>query len=76
MKLSVLLAEGDRPVRRPSVSADFSLESGRQEPFGSNSVYQIVVVKKLVVGSRQSVLLNSVRLSFGQTILLRGTGNS
>ena len=56
VKLSVLLAEGDRPVRRPSVSADFSLESGRQEPFGSNSVYQIVVVKKLVVGSRQSVL--------------------
>ena len=25
---------------------------------------------------RDSVLLNSVRLSFGQTILLRGTGNS
>jgi hypothetical protein len=25
---------------------------------------------------RDSVLLNSVRLSFGQTILLRGTGDS
>ena len=29
-----------------------------------------------LLGSCASVLLNSVRLSFGQTILLRGTGNS